>query len=356
MMKKAFYISTIIIIILALSFIFWIQINRFSPKLISTIQIENTANKSLKHGDSLGILLWNISYGGMPEQMDFFYSGGIELQLNKKESLLNFKSILSQLLSFIDSTDIFLFHKVDTLSDRSYEKNQYQEIRETLPDYEAAYCLNFSNPFIPVPLDQPIGKLSSGMLSMSHIHASSYERISLHTQQQYFWPKRLFTAQKCVSMASYPVEDKNLYIINVHLNSYDWQGEIRLAQLELIEKLADSLYELGNFVIIGGGWNMNPPGFKKYNIGMNYKGKPNFPAINSSIYFSNWQFEYDKQIPTSRSLKEAYRHGAISTTIKDFFICSPNVNIMMTKTISQKFKWSDHHPVYLRVLLLPTFE
>jgi len=355
-MKKKAIILTILVLILGLAiFLYHIQSERYSPNKIIEIESFHHQSRHLKYGDSLNILMWNISYGGMPQQMDFFYSGGTRIRVDKKTAQNNFHEILKRISNYKDSIDIFLFHKVDTASKRSYYMHQYQQIQHILPEYESAFCINFSNPYIPVPLDKPIGQLHSGMLNMSKIHADSYQRIALDSKE-YYWPKKLFTAQKCISSSSFPIGQTHLYILNVHLSSYDYQGEIRLSQLKEIEKLADSLYKANNYVIVAGGWNMNPPGFKKYRISYGYKGKPTYPEIDSAIYFSGWKFEYDTKIPTSRSLKESYRHSAINTTIKDFFICSPNINILMTNTTDQQFLLSDHQAVLLQILLLPNYE
>lgn len=352
-MKRLFYSFLFITIFAGISFLLWIQIQRYSPYSITNIELKNPVDKAINYGDSIGILLWNISYGGMPAEMDFFYSGGTKIALEESAYQKNIEGLFSEISNYKDRTDIFLFHKVDTSSKRSYHINQYKEIQKLLPNYESAFCLNFANPFIPVPLDKPIGSVYSGMLMLSKVHTVLNQRISFSIKKKYYWPKRLFTAQKCMSISAYSAGNKMLYIINTHLDSYDFQGEIRLAQLKQVEKIADSLYKLGNYVVVAGGWNMNPPGFMKYRIKNGYKGNPSFPEINSSLYFKNWQFEYNSKIPTSRSLKEAYRHGAINTFIKDFFICSPNTIIMFNETIGQEFTWSDHHPVYLRILLLP---
>jgi len=351
MIKRLFYSFLFIAILVGISFLFWIQSQRYSPSSVSRVEVKKPVDGSINSGASIGILLWNISYGGMPAGMDFFYSGGTKIALEESAYHKNIKGILSEIFNFKDSTDIFLFHKVDTASKRSYHTNQYHEIQKLLPEYESSFCLNFANPFIPVPLDKPIGSVYSGMLTLSKFHADSTKRIAFSTKQKYYWPKRLFTAQKCMSITEYPINNKKLFIVNVHLDSYDFRGEIRLAQLKQVERTADSLYKLGNYVVVAGGWNMNPPNFKKYRIKYGYKGSPSFPEIDDSLYFKNWQFEYNRKIPTSRSLKDAYRHGAINTFIKDFFICSPNTIVLFSETIGQEFVWSDHHPVYLRINL-----
>ena len=351
MKLKHLIITLTVLVILAVTlFLSWIQIHEYHPQKIEKLSISNPSEPQIKTGNSLGILLWNISYGGMPAEMDFFYSGGLRIQLEEDKSKDNFKQILYTIETYKDSVDIFLLHKVDSSSKRAYGINQIDEIQRRLKEYESVYCPNFAVPYIPVPLDQPLGSVYSGMLSLSSKRAVSHKRMALN-DKDFYWPKKLFTAKKCMDVAKYTVDNRFLYIINIHLNSYDYMGEIRLAQLQEVEALAEQLYKEGSYVIIGGGWNMNPPDFEQHKISYDYKGKVAFPEIDSEKHFRGWKFAYQKSIPTSRTLHDAYRHSAINTTIKDFFICSPNVNILRANTVSQKFEFSDHHPIYLRVFL-----
>ncbi len=348
MKLKQLIITLAAISLLAVVFFFsWIQYHEYHPQ--KKLRVVDPSSE--KVGDTLSILLWNISNGGMPAEMDFFYSGGIRIHLEEGKGKANFDAILQEIESYKDSTDVFLLHKVDSASKRAYGVNQVQEIQKRLKGFESVYCPNFAVPYIPVPLDQPIGKVYSGMLSMSSKGALSHERVPLN-DKDFYWPKKLFTAKKCMDIAEYPMEEnRSLFIINVHLNSYDYMGEIRLAQLQEVETVTQKLYAAGNYVIIGGGWNMNPPHFQQYKISYDYKGKVAFPEVDPEKHFKGWKFAYQNTIPTSRVLNEAYRHSALNTTIKDFFICSPNVSVLRVNTVSQQFEFSDHHPVYLSVFL-----
>lgn len=339
-------------VFLFLVFILWIQLSRYEIEESNNVPVQNQQNRVLYKGQILNLMLWNISYGGMPAEMDFFYSGGTQMMVKEERFHENFEAIKNQIAAAKDSLDIILLQKVDTNSKRSYYQNQVEQLHQLLPEFEYSYCLNFSVPFIPVPLDKPIGKTHSGMMNFSRFKTDRTTRTPLN-QKTYYWPKRLFTAQRCVNMTTYHLGDKSLHILNAHLDSYDFQGEIRLAQLQKIWHVADSLEKRGDYIIIAGGWNMNPPEFKKYRIKNGYLGKPSYPEIDSTIYFSNWTFEHRMDIPTSRSLREAYRHGAISSSIKDFFICSPNIGILEVNTAHQQFQHSDHQAVFLEVFLLP---
>lgn len=349
---KILIISAFVAVSGFFTFIFWIQLSRQKIEESEHIPIVNPQEKPIQKGEVLKLMLWNISYGGMPTEMDFFYSGGTQLMISQERYLENFVELKRQIKAASDSLDIILLHKVDTSSKRSYYHNQVAQFQKSLFEFESSYCLNYSVPYIPVPLDKPLGEIYSGMMTLSRYYSEKTSRIPL-TQKTYNWPKKLFTAQKCISLTSFPVGHNFLHIINAHLNSYDFQGEIRMAQLQKIWEIADSLENRGDYVIAAGGWNMNPPGFKKFRIKSGYRAKPTYPEIDSSRYFNGWKFDYRMDIPTSRSLREGYRHGAISTSIKDFFICSPNIGILEVNTTNQQFKNSDHHAVFLKVYLIP---
>jgi len=344
--------SIAVLAIVGLSFILHVQIYRYQLDDIHHLSIQNPQSKIIQKGQVLDLILWNISYGGMPEDIGFFYSGGTQLLISENRYNNNFQKILSDIDLAQDSVDFLFLQKVDTSSKRSYYDNQINKLHSVLPEFEYSYCLNFSNPFIPVPIDQPIGEVHSGLMTLSRYKAVQSKRIPLDSRT-FYWPKRLFTAQRCMSLTTYRIGSKNLHLINAHLDSYDYQGAIRLAQLQQVWQLADSLEKRGDYVILAGGWNMNPPGFKKFRIKNGYLGQPSYPEIDSSMVFQNWKFEYRMDIPTNRSIREGYRHGAISTSIKDFFICSPNVAVLEADTKDQKFKNSDHQTVFIKVYLFP---
>jgi endonuclease/exonuclease/phosphatase family metal-dependent hydrolase len=46
-----------------------------------------------------------------------------------------------------------------------------------------------------------------------------------------------------------------------------------------------------------------------------------------------------------------YVKGITGTTIIDFFVVSPNVEILSVKTLGNNFAWSDHQPVLMKVRL-----
>ena len=86
------------------------------------------------------------------------------------------------------------------------------------------YALNYRNPFIPLPLKEPMGKVRSGIALMSRFSAESVVRRQL--PGNYSWPLRIFYLKRCAIISRMPssVEGKDWYIINIHLTAYGGRG------------------------------------------------------------------------------------------------------------------------------------
>ena len=67
-----------------------------------------------------------------------------------------------------------------------------------------------------------------------------------------------------------------------------------------------------------------------------------------------WQWVYDKTEPTNRKLYQVLSSKAYEDTYKtliDFYLVSPNIEVLDVKTKDLKFASSDHQPVHLRFTL-----
>ncbi len=107
-------------------------------------------------------------------------------------------------------------------------------------------------------------------------------------------------------------------------------------------------YRKGDYIIAGGDWNMNPAGYA--NIHFISKDSafalPDLSSIRGPD--STWTIAFDPRYPTNRDVSTPYIPGLTPTTIIDYYICSPNINVLEVKTLYNGFKNSDHQPVYLR--------
>jgi hypothetical protein len=105
-------------------------------------------------------------------------------------------------------------------------------------------------------------------------------------------------------------------------------------------------------VVVGGDWNLNPLGFDPGlfttgDVGMRIK-----PAIEPDFLPKSWKWAFNPAIPTNRSVDQPYERGITTTTIIDFFVVSPNIDVLEIGTEDLGFQWSDHQPVRMRFMLL----
>jgi len=136
-------------------------------------------------------------------------------------------------------------------------------------------------------------------------------------------------------------DDKELYLINIHLSAYDTNGDIRKQQIEfLMGYLQDTYDELNNYIIVGGDWNHLLP--KE----LYYKDMPDWVSLlPNELYQGKFKLVYDKSINTVRSEDTPYIKGLNFETVVDGFLVSPNIETINVKTLDYGFEFTDHNPV-----------
>jgi len=73
--------------------------------------------------------------------------------------------------------------------------------------------------------------------------------------------------------------------------------------------------------------------------------------LDETLIPANFNVSYDATFATNRSNVTAYDAEKTYTTLIDYFMSSGNVNILSVKTIDMGFRYSDHQPVLLKVVL-----
>jgi endonuclease/exonuclease/phosphatase family metal-dependent hydrolase len=291
--------------------------------------------------DTIEILTWNIGYAGLDCDMDFFYDGGSKTRTNKDAALRNLNAITSFISA--NSADFIFLQEVDRASARSYKIDQLSEITAKKPLYPAFYGVNYSVLFVPVPLASPMGKVESGILTLSRYVPSQSVRYAYPAKQSF--PKSLFLPDRCFVMCRYPLRNgKQLVLINTHNSAFDDDGEQRCEEMFLLKDFITMEYEKGNYVIAGGDWNQIPPA---------ENARPYFGVVTE--YFAplripddfispSWKWISDGK-PTNRFLDMPYIKGETKETLLDFFLISPNIEAIHTERIDKHYQHSDHNPV-----------
>jgi endonuclease/exonuclease/phosphatase family metal-dependent hydrolase len=220
-------------------------------------------------------------------------------------------------------------------------------------DYRGSWAFgyNFKTLFVPFPFP-PIGSVESGLLTLHTFTPREAARISLPSP--FAWPVRTANLKRCLLVEWIPIagSDRELVLVNLHLEAYSSDSG-RDAQMQLAMDFLNAEYAKGNYVIAGGDFNQNFPGLdpELFRVKNDDYWAPG--ALTQNMLQPGWRFAADLQTPSCRLLNEPYSGSYADTQLYviDGFILSPNVRLESVKTLADGFKYSDHHPVSIEVVL-----
>ena len=344
----------------------YLTVTEYKPDARETIAVNGTENQAgektdksaenqkgtkeeLKAGDLLSVLSWNVGYGALGDNADFFMDGGKGVKTASQDRVKeNLNEIVTEVKKI--NPDFALFQEVDVNSHRSYGIDESQILGQAIPRGQMTFAYNFKVAFIPYPLP-PIGKVNSGLVTLSRYQIRDASRISL--PNPFSWPNRLGNLKRSLAVHRIPVSNgKELVLVNLHLEAYD-DGEGKLAQTKVLRELLEKETEAGNYVIAGGDFNQIFSNVDSSAFPL-HEGKWEPGVINSADFGEGMQLLMDPGTASCRSLD----HPLAGADQKDFqfyiidgFICSENVTVESTQTQDLNFHASDHNPVVLRARL-----
>jgi endonuclease/exonuclease/phosphatase family metal-dependent hydrolase len=356
MKKVKFLLRTIfVLLILAILFVGGIliygTITEYKPEpgLIEEVALTGTPSETFPDS-TIRIFNWNLGFGGLGEEMDFFYDGGKQVRAPRHIWDKDFSGMLSVMRKQND-IDFFLIQEIDLHSKRSYYVNMYDSLRNSLPGYASAFGTNYQVQHVPLPFTRPLGMIHSGLATYTRYPAVQIQR---HQYPGAFpWPTRIFFLDRCFLTMRINMQDgKELLLINTHNSAYDETGELKAAEMEALKHYANREYEKGNYVIIGGDLNQCPPDFDPHTFETGTYTGFIPPAMSESYIQEGWTCSYDPKVPTNRHLDTPLDSLSFKTLI-DFFIISPNLEQISVETLDLGFTYTDHNPILLELSIKP---
>jgi endonuclease/exonuclease/phosphatase family metal-dependent hydrolase len=325
-------------------------ITDYKPPQEQTLQTY-LPSETLANDSVYTFMLWNIGYGGLGAEADFFYDGGSMVRSKRAWVDSYMKGIKDFVASYAEEVDFFLLQEVDSNSKRSYFINQFEEIGKTLPYHSRTFATNYKVRFVPMPLTSvsPMGKVHSGLASYTKYKVS--ESVRHQFPGKFEWPKSVFMLDRCFLMQRVPLESgKELVVINSHNSAYD-DGSLKQAEMNFLREFLLKEYESGNYIVVGADWNQCPPGFPYDYFSPDNKDDYYQSNIDADFMPEGWQWVYDKTTPTNRKLAAAFVEGETFVTLIDFYLVSPNIEVLHVEGFNQNFRYSDHQPIKLRIKL-----
>ncbi|MGT2771299.1 endonuclease/exonuclease/phosphatase family protein [Streptococcus marimammalium] len=330
--------------------VLFLTITEFKPNRVTMIPLEKTVEKTVPKNKKLTIVSFNIGFAGMGKESDFFMDGGKQVFPKDKELVKKNLEGISEILQTIDA-DFSLLQEVDIDSRRSYNINEQNFLNEAVFKTPSLFATNFKAAFVPVPFP-PLGKMHSGLLTNSRYDIGEASRVSLTVP--FKWPIRLANLKRCLLITRLPIEnsDKELVLVNLHLEAYDDTGGRETQTRELIQ-LMKKEYEKGNYVIAGGDFNQSLFPLDKLPFELSKDiWKPN--VLDESILPDGYQLLKDETLtPSCRSLHKVYNASSEDMVyyIIDGFIATPNIAVNHVETYQQDFEYSDHNPIVVNFVL-----
>ena len=326
------------VVVLAVVFLLgWLSLGEYKPEEQEAVEILGEPGELLYPGASVRVVTWNVGYGALGDNADFFMDGGTGVRTADEERIMeNMDAILDELKTL--APDVIFLQEVDEDSDRTYGI------------YQTSFAYNFRVLFVPYPVP-PIGGVNSGVMTLCAYPVSAAERMQLPCP--FAWPVRLANLKRCMLVERVPVSgtDRELVLVNVHLEAYD-SGEGKLAQTKMLREFLEAEAEAGNYVIAGGDMNQIFSSVDDPFAARVGTWRPG--VLDVSEFSEGWQFAMDTSAPSCRSLDRPLE-GAdpedFTFYLIDGFIVSKELAVTSLETQSLGFRNSDHNPVLLEVRL-----
>ena len=348
---KAIGLCLGVIVLAAAAFILYLFVTDYRPQDEEEVVLEGSGSRAIAPGDALSVLTFNIGYGGLDADTDFFMDGGRESRARSRQAVdENMRGIVAFVKGL--SPDFALFQEVDTDGTRSWHIDETAYLSDAMTgcEFDEVFAQNYDSPYLFYPLIQPHGANQSGIVTLSRHPIASAARRELPVESGFM---KLLDLDRCYSVSRIPTASgKELVLYNLHLSAYTSDGAIATEQLELL--CADMLaeYEAGNYCVAGGDFNKdllgNSPEIFGVAAGENDTWAQPIPegTIPAGLTLVA---PFDETAPTA-SCRTASEPYSIETTFRltvDGFLVSDNVEVVDSAVLDAGFLYSDHNPVWM---------
>lgn len=318
-------------------------ITDYQPDATIVLGIENKQSATFPINETFKITTFNIGYGGLDSNEDFFMDGGTNSRASSLEQVNINLTTIGNVAKELDA-DFYFFQEVDQKATRSFKVNELEYLAGVFPTYEYSFAQNYLVSFVPVPITKPHGQVDAGLTSFSKYRVNQSSRLDLPGKEK--WPVQLFELDRAMLEQRILLDNnKELVLINVHLSAYDKGGLIRKQQLQFLKDYLTNEYNKGNYIIMGGDFNHLIPTTDPTIFPTIERWPDWLQTIPQDFLNDDFYWVCDPKVPTSRTIATSYKKGENFLAVIDGFIVSNNIETISVKGTNMEFEASDHHPV-----------
>lgn len=295
---------------------------------------------------------YNIGFGAYLPDYSFFMDGGTSSWAESPETVQYAINGAGELVKSLDP-DFALIQEIDLDATRSYHTDEYEMLRNILPEYTTVFAQNYDSAFLFYPFTQPHGSSRAGLGLFSKYPVSSALRRSFPISTSF---SKFFDLDRCYSVSRIPVDNgKELVIFNLHMSAYGNSDAIRQGQIEMLCNDMAKEYEAGNYVLCGGDFNHDLKASEKDTESCESWAFP-FPRSELPEHFTFCldlltEEEQAALWNSARNADMEYVPGVTYTVTLDGFIISDNIECLSYENVNTGYSYSDHDPVKVEFML-----
>ena len=334
------------ILVLFIAFVGWVWFSTFHPDQAQSASVVNDDAPMISGEKELKLLNWNIQFLAGSGYY-FYYEGGDDTRPSSEDIAKTTKKVAQVIKE--EDPDIILLQEVDDGAKRTDYEDQLQKILDLLPDEYRSYSSAFYWKAAFSPHPKILGSVGMKLSVISKYRIASATRYQLPLKPDN-WFVRQFDLKRAVLEVRLPKETGNeLVVFDTHLTAFAFGSDIRTRQVKEVHSLLEQTSSAGNPWIIGGDFNLQPPGTGTEEEGVlkplfdNYRAAPGYEEVNGPEP-ANWYTHF----PNDPTIK------APNKTI-DYFFLSNDISLGDRYVIREDtLDISDHLPLVIELKLSGT--
>ena len=315
------------------------------------LPVSGTAQEQLEAGEPVRLLSYNLGFGAYSDDFSFFMDGGKESWARSPEAVReNLGGALEVVLE--QDPDLVGFQEIDLDGTRSHHIDEREIVKAQLPGYASVFAQNYDSPYMLWPLNQPHGANQAGMMTFSRYPITSAVRRSLPIEKGLM---KMMDLDRCYSVSRIPVDNgRELVLYGLHLAAYTSDGTIAEQQLEMLLQDMQKELDQGNYTVAAGDFNKDLLGDSGALFGVTGEeagwAQPIPPEMIPEHFRLEAPFSEETPVASCRNADRPYGPDSFRVTV-DGFLLSDNVRTVDCSVIDTGFRWSDHNPVRLDLIL-----
>lgn len=350
---KAALILLLTLVVTVAAYVGYVFAAYYRMEDFQTLTVEHPADSPVPVGETVRVATYNIGFGAYSADYSFFMDGGKESRARSPEAVYENIGGAMQALRQL-RPDLVLLQEVDENGTRSHHIDQRALVRDAFPEFVSVYARNYDSPYLFWPLLEPHGKNQAGILTLSRYGMTEALRRSLPIEDGFM---KLVDLDRCYAVHRIPTDNgKELVLINFHLSAYTSDGKIAEEQLEMLFQDMQKEVDAGNYVIAGGDFNKDILGNSEERFGIPLGDATWAQPIPAELIPEGFSIvaPYDENDPVAscRNADRPLGPGDFLLTV-DGFIVSDNAEVQSSRVVDEGFRWSDHNPVVMDVILRP---